>query len=560
MAEMTIGRTSDNFAIHLPELVDPVTESDDFGRANEGLLFIPTLQGRIDVGTQSVRCALVDSSGIVKTVAIRPIQTWSPSDNLYQQSSENIWQACCASCKDVISSSEIDKSLIDGIGFDATCSLVVLDKHFNPLSVNLKNDNDEIERPVQDVIMWMDHRAATQAHFINAKNYDSLKSVGGKISLEMQPPKLLWLKENMPKKWWQNAGYFMDLPDYLTWRATKSLTRSLCSVTCKWLFSGDGNLGWDKFMWKQIGLQDVLQDTLVLEPGKACGSGLTSESAQELGLKAEVAVGASLIDAYAGALGLLACNPAIDLHLQDVSSKLAIICGTSTCHIAISQIAKFVPGVWGPYFSVLIPKFWTNEGGQSVTGKLLDYIITSHPSFIRRSKPDQDLNLVYKELHQHLLAMHREEKNANVAHLADQLHVYPDFHGNRSPLADSSLKGMVCGLTLNSSIRDLAIYYLATIQALAYSTKQIIGAMETAGHSFRCILMCGGLAKNDLYVTTHADVMGLPVIRPNEPESVLLGSAMLGAVAAGEFTSLENAMNRMGGEGHVTFPQENTRL
>jgi ribulose kinase len=51
--------------------------------------------------------------------------------------------------------------------------------------------------------------------------------------------------------------------------------------------------------------------------------------------------------------------------------------------------------------------------------------------------------------------------------VSKDLHVWPDFHGNRSPLADPTLKGMISGLTLAHSRDDLAVVYLATIQALA---------------------------------------------------------------------------------------------
>ena len=58
----------------------------------------------------------------------------------------------------------------------------------------------------------------------------------------------------------------------------------------------------------------------------------------------------------------------------------ALICGTSTCHMCITKHATFVPGIWGPYLSALVPNFWLNEGGQSATGALIDHIIDSHPA------------------------------------------------------------------------------------------------------------------------------------------------------------------------------------
>lgn len=72
--------------------------------------------------------------------------------------------------------------------------------------------------------MWLDHRASKEADEITAQQHDILRFVGGKISLEMETPKLKWLKTNLPKTW-SNAGYFFDLPDYLTWRATSCDSR-----------------------------------------------------------------------------------------------------------------------------------------------------------------------------------------------------------------------------------------------------------------------------------------------------------------------------------------------
>lgn len=64
--------------------------------------------------------------------------------------------------------------------------------------------------------------------------------------------------------------------------------------------------------------------------------------------------------------------------LDELCQRMALISGTSSCHMAVSKLSLFVPGVWGPFFSAMIPGLWLNEGGQSTTGKLLDHIVSSH--------------------------------------------------------------------------------------------------------------------------------------------------------------------------------------
>lgn len=49
--------------------------------------------------------------------------------------------------------------------------------------------------------------------------------------------------------------------------------------------------------------------------------------------------------------------------------------------MAVSRDPIFVPGVWGPYFSAMVPNMWLNEGGQTVAGKLIDHIIETHPAY-----------------------------------------------------------------------------------------------------------------------------------------------------------------------------------
>ncbi|MBN3313983.1 FGGY protein, partial [Atractosteus spatula] len=497
----------------------------------------------VDVGTASVRAALVSKEGLVKTTAEEPIHIWEPQTDHYVQSSTDIWAKCCSTIRRVTEG--VQKTQIRGIGFDATCSLVVLEKQFQPLAVNKDGENDK------NIIMWMDHRASEQAARITRTQHKVLQSVGGVMSPEMQPPKLLWLKEK--------AAHFFDLPDFLSWKATGSFARSLCTLICKWTYSSES--GWDHSFWSAIGLEDLLVDNYFKIgrdtscPGSPLGQGLTDQAAQEMGLEAGTAVAASLIDAHAGGLGVIGADVRgynLPCEKQPITSRLALICGTSSCHMGISKQPVFVPGVWGPYYSAMVPAFWLNEAGQSATGKLMDHMIKGHAAFpeLKEKAKESGVN-IYTYLNSHL---HTMSVDTPLDVLTAHLHIWPDFHGNRSPLADPTLKGMVVGLSLSQNLDDLALLYLATVQSIALGTRHILETMQGAGYDINTLFLCGGLSKNPLFIQAHADITGLPVVLPKEPEAVLVGAAILGACASHDCSSLQEAMEKMTKVGNVVQP------
>ena len=509
----------------------------------------------VDVGTGSARAGAFTATGEMLGQASRPIRLWKPRPDFAQQSSADIWAAVRAAVRGAVAG--LDPERVRGIGFDATCSLVALDAAGAPVSVSPDGAAD------QDVIVWMDHRAAAEAEAINAGDHEVLRYVGGRISLEMQVPKLLWLKRHLPAAW-ERAALFLDLPDFLTWRATGSTARSLCSTVCKWTYLGQEGR-WDADFFRSIGLGELAVEgfrrigTEILAVGHPIPGGLLAKAAAELGLPPGIAVGASAIDAHAGGLGTI--GAALDGAAPDAEAlrrRLALIGGTSSCHMAVSAEPRFVPGVWGPYYSAMQPGLWLNEGGQSATGALIDHVITTHaahPALAEEAR--QAGETVYARLNARLAAL--AAPLAFPALLTEGLHLLPDFHGNRSPLADAGMRGMVSGLALSATADDLARLYLATIQAIAYGTRHIVEALDAEGYAIDTLLASGGGTKNPVFLREHADAGGCRIVLPEEPEAVLLGAAMLGAVAAGLHPGLPAAMAAMSRAGSILQPDPATR-
>ena len=184
----------------------------------------------VDVGSASVRGAIVSVAGEIISESEAPIKQHRPEgkDGHVEQSSSDIWNAVCVVVKKIVSNSKVEHSDIKGIGFDATCSMVVTGKS-KRLSVSESSDDTS----EWDVIMWMDHRAISQSESINSTKHSVLQYVGGSISPEMAMSKIKWLKDNKSPSWWSEVHKIYELPDWLSCKAADTDIRSMCTTVCK---------------------------------------------------------------------------------------------------------------------------------------------------------------------------------------------------------------------------------------------------------------------------------------------------------------------------------------
>jgi|SRR3984957_4623721 len=142
----------------------------------------------VDVGTHSVRASLVKSDGVIVASSIQATETYrDPKDNrIFEQSTTNIWSSLSAAIKFILAEAKVDNSAVRGLGFDATCSLAVVDWENRPIVVT-KGDQlgSEGER---NVILWCDHRAEEEADLIDKTGSVVLNYLGGTMSVSPQHP------------------------------------------------------------------------------------------------------------------------------------------------------------------------------------------------------------------------------------------------------------------------------------------------------------------------------------------------------------------------------------
>ena len=490
----------------------------------------------VDIGTTSARAGVFDGQGRLLAKAQHPIVMNQPRENHAEHDSENIWTAACRAVRDARAEAGIDASEIAAIGFDATCSLVVRDESGDPLTVSTGG------KARFDTIVWLDHRAIGEADLCTATRHRVLDYAGRSMSPEMQIPKLMWLKTHLPSTW-KKSGYFFDLADFLTWKATGSAARSRCTLTAKWNFLAHETPGWQKDFLSLVGLEDLLTRGHLPEetkpPGESVGP-LSALAAEQLGLDTQCQVSAGMIDAYAGALGVLGAGSPNGGCLE---RSVGLIAGTSSCIVAFSGEPKPGKSLWGPYFEATLPGMWLVEGGQSATGALLDHILRMHAA---GGEPTT-------ALHGRVVARVNELRALEGDEFAARLHILPDFHGNRSPLADPHGLGVISGLPLDASFDGLCRVYWRACLALALGLRHILEHLGSVGYDLDTLHVTGGHVRNPLLMELYADVIGLRVIVPETSDAVLLGTAMAASVAGRVHADLFAAGREMypGGREHL---------
>ncbi|MBB4952116.1 D-ribulokinase [Agrobacterium vitis] len=485
----------------------------------------------VDVGTGSARAGLFDLDGTLVASAKRDIALFREAGAIAEQSSTNIWNALCAAVQQVAASLE-DPSQVIGLGFDATCSLVVLGEGGQPLAIGAS------EVAERDIIVWMDQRAVAQAEAINAMGHDVLRYVGGRISPEMETPKLLWLKQNRPHIF-DRAWQFFDLADFLSWKATGDLARSTCTVTCKWTYLAHEKR-WDESYFQAIGLGVLADEGFrrigqnIVEPGTPLGQGLSEAAAKAMGLVPGTAVAAGMIDAHAGGIGTVGIG-------EQPQDNLAYVFGTSSCTMTSTAEPVFVPGVWGPYYSAMVPGLWLNEGGQSAAGAAIDQLLSFHPAASAAQAQARARGIALPMLMAEAAAA-KVSALSDVVLLAQGLHVVPEFLGNRAPFADPHARAVIAGLDMAQDFDSLVSLYIAGLCGVGYGLRQILETQAASGADVERVVISGGAGESDLVRQVLADTCGKPVVAPASDEPVLLGSAILGAVAAKAFSDVKQAM------------------
>jgi ribulose kinase len=283
------------------------------------------------------------------------------------------------------------------------------------------------------------------------------------------------------------------------------------------------NGGWSAKMLAAVGLDDLPTKwparIVPLGGGEAT---ISRAAAAALGLRPGTPVAQGGIDAYLGMLGLGAVG----------AGDLAMIMGSSTCHLAMSASPLLGSGMLGCYPDAVVEGLYTLEGGQTATGSILNWY-RQHFAGNEAAEAERTGRSVYEIL---------DAQAAAVPPGCEGLVCLDHWQGNRCPLKDPRSRGVFMGLTLSHGPAHL---FRSIYEATAFGTRYILDDLASHGFAVKRLFAGGGGAKSRLWLQIHADVLNRSIVLPREAEACALGAALVAAVHAGHYPDLDTAAGQM---------------
>jgi len=512
----------------------------------------------IDYGTDSVRTIVVDAeNGIELASDVFYFPKWQkgkyciPAKNQFRQHPIDYIEGLEKTVRNAVKQSKVDVKQIKGIGIDTTGSTPVA---VNELGIPLSLTDKYKDNPNAMFILWKDHTAVKEADEINQKakswkEMDYTKYEGGVYSSEWFWAKIIHvIRED--DSIYRDAFSWVEHCDWMPALITGNtnpltLKRSRCAAGHKAMWHEEWHgLPDEKFLEyldpKLKGLKERLYKYTYTSDVPA--GNLSEEWAERLGLHTDIQVAVGTFDAHSGALGG---------EVEEYT--LSKVMGTSTCDMLVAPMEKFgdrlVSGICGQVDGSIIPGMLGLEAGQSAFGDIYAWYKNllmwpiDHLHSLSSHMDTSEINKIRENIDENL--MDQLSIEAAKIPIAESGIIALDWlNGRRTPYANQSLKGAIIGLNLGS---DAPRIFRALVEATCFGSKKIVDRFKEEGIKIKNVMALGGVAKKSPFVMQiMADILNMPIKVAHSEQTPALGSAMLGATAAGIYATVEKAQKSMG--------------
>jgi glycerol kinase len=455
----------------------------------------------IDQGTTSSRAILFDRDGNIVGVAQKEFTQMFPKSGWVEHDAMEIWGSVQSVISQVLAAHPVAASEVAAIGItNQRETAVVWDK--------------KTGIPVYNAIVWQSRQTADICDELKRQGYEHL--VRSKTGLVIDPyfsgTKVKWILDHVEgarERALKGELLFGTIDTWLVWK----LSGGQAHVTdytnaSRTLMYNIFDLCWDEELLEMLGVPKVML------PEVKSSSEVYTETEPSLFFGERVPISGIAGDQQAALFGQACFEPGMAKNTYGTGCFMLMNTGEKAVQ---SQHGLLTTIAWGLEGRVE----YALEGSIFVAGSAIQWL-------------RDGLRMIRTAA--------ESESYAAKVDSTEGVYVVPAFVGLGTPYWDSDARGAIFGLTRGTQKEH---FIRATLESLAYQTKDVLGAMEAdAGIQLKKLRVDGGATANNFLMQFQADILGVPVERPVVLETTALGAAYLAGLAVGFWEGKNEISNK----------------
>lgn len=451
----------------------------------------------LDQGTTSSRAILFDQQSNIVAVAQKEFTQIYPKAGWVEHNAEEIWGTQIGVVAEVMAKAGIEGADIAAIGItNQRETTVVWDRHTG--------------KPVYNAIVWQSRQTAYICDELKAKGLEPLfrQKTGLVVDAYFSGTKVKWILDNVEgarEKAEKGDLLFGTIDTWLIWKLTGGNVHVTdYSNASRTLMYNIRELKWDEE------LLEALTVPAQMLPAVRPSSEIYGYTDASVFLGARVPISGAAGDQQAALFGQTCFQPGMAKNTYGTGCFMLMNTGDALYDSKNGLLTTIAWGLDGKVEYAL-------EGSIFIAGAAIQWLRDGLK--ILEAAPDS-------------------EYFAQKVSDADGVYVVPAFVGLGAPYWDMKARGAILGLTRGTSKAHIV---RATLDSLAYQTKDVLSAMEADSNiKLQALKVDGGAVANNLLMQFQADILGVPVDRPQVTETTALGAAYLAGLAVGFWNSKDD--------------------
>lgn len=451
----------------------------------------------LDQGTTSSRSILFDETSNIVAVAQKEFTQIFPKPGWVEHNANEIWSTQIGTMAEVVANAGIDPSEIAAIGItNQRETTVVWEKATG--------------KPVYNAIVWQSRQTMGICDDIKAKGLaDKFRQKTGLVvDAYFSGTKVKWILDNVEgARAKAEAGelLFGTIDTWLIWKLSGGKVHVTdYSNASRTLMYNIRDLKWDDE------LLEILTVPKSMLPEVRPSSEVYGLTAPAVFQGAEIPIAGAAGDQQAALFGQTCFRPGMAKNTYGTGCFMLMNTGSELYSSKNGLLTTIAWGIEGKVEYAL-------EGSIFVAGSAVQWLRDG----LKAIEAAQD-----------------SEYYAGKVSDAEGVYVVPAFVGLGAPYWDMKARGAILGLTRGTTKGHII---RATLDSMAYQTKDVLGAMEAdSGIKLQALKVDGGAVANNLLMQFQSDILGVPVDRPVVTETTALGAAYLAGLAVGVWANKED--------------------